>query len=169
MGYGRWYPRQTLGRLWTPRHGGTGRLGRHYRFIDRTAHRLAARLFGAMARHGPRLERRQVLLGHLMEIGTELFVMAATCAYARSGADAGAEGDAEALADVFCRQARRRIDEHFRATGGRDRRHINDLAAAVLDGKFLWVEEGIIPAPRTPSSAGHARRGRLKTRQRARS
>ncbi len=99
-----------------------------------------------MVRHGRRLQRRQILLGHLMDIGMELFAMAASCGYARARATAGHHngGDPWRMADLFCRQARRRIEAHFRALGWRHQR-ANTLARQVLGGDFLWMEEGIIP------------------------
>ncbi len=128
--YMRWYPVQLLGRG-------------HWRYIDRTSHKLAAALFGAMARHGPKLERRQVLLGHLMEVGTWLFAMAAAtaAAEARRGPERSA---ARELARVFCWQARARIGEHFRAARRRGRWRANRLADGVLSGRFRWLEDGII-------------------------
>ena len=139
--YGRWYPAQWMGGRWPLRYRSQGRLGRHLRYIDRASHRLAASLFHAMARHQTKLERRQVLLGHLMDIGTELFAMAAACAYARAAAP---PRDTRQLADVFCREARRRIEEHFRGLRSRDQRAVNGLAGSVLDGELEWLEEGII-------------------------
>jgi alkylation response protein AidB-like acyl-CoA dehydrogenase len=150
--YAGWYARQLAGRAWSRQYWSMGwRLARHYRYIERTSHRLAARLFRAMVRYGPKLERRQMLLGHLMEIGTELFAMAATCAYARHLAcDKGSDGALE-LADVFCRQARARIDGHFRAARERSRRRVNQLAGEVLDGRVDWLEEGILAIGATPA------------------
>ncbi len=87
-----------------------------------------------------------------MDIGTELFAMAATCAYAQSLESADDVGDdAVQLADLFCRQARQRIGRHFhalrtdRATAG------CALAEGVLDGRFHWLENGIIPAGDGPA------------------
>jgi len=151
--YAVWYPAQLWGRMWTRWHRARGRLACHHRFIDRTAHRLAGRLFESMVRHGPKLERRQVLLGRLMDIGTELFAMSATCAYAEAMAERdGESGDPWMLADTFCRRARVRIGTHLRTPSGRDQRRANTLAEAVLDGRLQWLEEGIIEAPAAAAS-----------------
>ena len=150
--YAKWDFVQFFRFAWPKRHREMGQLARHYKFIDRTAHRLALALFHAMARHQQKLERRQLLLARLMDIGTELFAMASTCAYAQSS-DSGDEDDNNAtqLADLFCRQARRRIAQHFR-DARIDRRTVgSDLAADVLDGKYGWLEHGIIPARDEPS------------------
>lgn len=52
--------------------------------VARLSRVLARRLFIAMARNGPALEKRQILLGHFVDIGTELFVW--SCALARASA-----------------------------------------------------------------------------------
>ncbi|MCP3904225.1 MAG: DNA polymerase II [Planctomycetes bacterium] len=163
--YAVWYPRQILGGRNPLRYRGEGALARHHRFIDRTSHRLAAAMLHAMGRHQAGLEKRQELLGRMMDIGTELFAMAAACAYARADTIVrNADDEGERLADLFCRQARTRIDEHFRAMRSRDGRAGNALAKRVLTGGFRWLEEGIIPCvaaepvgreARSAASEGH--------------
>jgi len=143
--YAGWYPKQVLGgRLPV---GGRGPLRRHHHALDRRAHRLAAALFQAMARHGQKLERRQFVLGGLMDIATDLFAMSTTLAYAESMPDER-RADAVALADLFCRQTTRRVDARFRTIRRNDQRRANALAGRVLDGDFRWLESGIIPAVR---------------------
>ena len=162
--YGRWYAARVLGRMWSRPYWSMGRLGRHFRYIARTSNRLAAAMFRAMARHRHRLERRQILLGHLMDIGTELFAMAAsvtraemaaTCAYARSLTSGNGQGDGRRLADLFCRQARGRIDERFRALRS-SVRPANALADRVLAGDFQWMETGIIQMREPAAESGGA-------------
>jgi alkylation response protein AidB-like acyl-CoA dehydrogenase len=153
-----WYPAQGLGRLWPGLYLAKGRLRGHYRFIDRSARKLAGATFKSMVRHGAKLERRQVLLGHLMDIGTELFAMAATCAYAR--AQGRHNGEAVTLADTFCRLARHRVRAHFRALKHGDQGRHNTLSRRVLAGDFRWMEEGIISSPPTAGQSTPSRRVR---------
>jgi len=87
--YATWYPLQLINRSLFrgaigPTYATLGPLARHYRFIERSAHRMARRVFHLMCWHQQRLEQKQMLLSHIMEIGTELFAMAATCSYAPS-------------------------------------------------------------------------------------
>ncbi len=142
--YAGWYPARAAGRIVGARHAQAGRLAKHMRYIDRTSNKLAQTLFHAMAMNGPKLERKQVLLGELMEIGTALTAMTATCAYALA-LDESRPGPDEAvhLADVYCRDARRRITERF-ARLSDSRRNANRLAKGVLDGRFQWMEQGVI-------------------------
>jgi hypothetical protein len=141
--YSRWYPRQIAGRLF-PTANGSPTLRNHQRFIDRSSHRLASALFNSMVRYGPKLERRQLLLGHLMEVGTELFVMSATCAFVQLPRRDNQQQGAEELADLFCWQARHRIEAHFRALNQRGVREGNSVAGRVLDGELQWLEDGVI-------------------------
>src|SRR5262249_966362 len=75
--YAWWYPRQWLTAGAWLHHGELGALATHYRFVERTAHRLARGIFHAMARYQLGLEKQQVLLARFVEIGISLFAVAA--------------------------------------------------------------------------------------------
>jgi len=139
--YVTWYPA-----LWIPRPGGFGefgRLARHLRFARGRARKLARVLFHAMVRYGPKLERKQAVLFRGVEIGAELFAMAATCVYAHDEAQRG-NAAALDLADVFCREAARRVDALFREFYGPNDPALYRLSQRVLDGEYEWMEGGII-------------------------
>ncbi len=144
--YAGWYPLRLAGRWWSGGHGEMGSLARYGRFIERSSRRLATGLFHGMVRYQDKLERKQILLGHLMEIGTELFAMATTCAYAQMlSKEQTSGGSPEVLADLFCRQARLRILGHFKALRTNEQSRANRLAKQILDDSFTWMEEGVIP------------------------
>ena len=48
------------------------------RYVQKTSKRLARTLFHAMVAYGPGLDKQQLLLARIAEIGTELFVITAT-------------------------------------------------------------------------------------------
>ena len=113
-------------------------------FIERRARKLARTVFHCMVRFGPGLEKRQAVLGRLVDVGAELFAMAATVslAVARTREQPGDASPVE-LADAFCRQARRRVDDSFRAVWHNDDVTTYRVARGVLDGRFTWLERGV--------------------------
>src|SRR4051795_4714348 len=124
--YATWYPRLWFGAGIIPRYGEFGALATHVRFVARSCRRLARTLFHCMVRFGPKLEKRQAVLGRLVEIGAELLAITAACsrAHALAKRGSGAAGPqaeegrgaiALQLADLFSRQARRRVQEKFAA------------------------------------------------------
>lgn len=144
--YSTWYPEQ----LWKSIFSFTsfkdaGMLEKHFRFIEKQGHRLASQIFLGMAKYRQHLERKQMLLGRLMEIGTDLFAMASACSYALSLKEKGQAGQsAIELANHFCAIAKRRIEEKFAALADNDDRSANALGKHVLDKSFRWLEEGIV-------------------------
>ncbi|MDH3284276.1 MAG: acyl-CoA dehydrogenase family protein [Acidobacteriota bacterium] len=142
--YATWYPRQWLPFGNTPT-GIHPDLDRHARFVARGSRKLARRLFHAMMRHGAGLEHQQVLLTRFVEIGAELFAIAATVERARAMLKSGSDAkEIVPLADFFCRQARLRIDARFRGIRRNHDRAGYKLAQRVLDGQYTWMEEGTV-------------------------
>src|SRR5947208_8122497 len=145
--YARWYPKQCLPRFQFNNAGGQidPLLRRHLRYAARTSRKLARRLFQAMLVHGPKLDRQQVLLGRFVDIGTELFAIAATCSRAQAlitESDQARKRDTLELVDYFCRAARLRIDRNFAGLRRNTDRQGYRLAQEVLAGKHDWLEEG---------------------------
>jgi alkylation response protein AidB-like acyl-CoA dehydrogenase len=143
--YGLWYPK-----LWLPfrgwfGYGDFGPLAGHVRFVERASRKLARTLFHCMIRFGPKLEKKQAVLGRLVEIGAELLAMAASCARAdlMVRRNPGDESPRE-LADLFCRQARRRVKEKFHAVWANDDDAAYRTARRVLDNRYGWLEEGVV-------------------------
>jgi alkylation response protein AidB-like acyl-CoA dehydrogenase len=142
--YPLWYATRWVGRGQVPgAFRGYGELAGHLRYVERHARKLARNLFHAMVRYGPKLERKQMVLFRGVDIGAELFAMAAACVRAKSDARAG-HPNAIALADVFCREARIRIDELFENLFGPNDDSIYRLSQQVLRGEHAWIENGII-------------------------
>jgi hypothetical protein len=135
-----WYPSRYLSWPFAPRFGRFGRLARHLRFVRASARRLARSLLHALIRHGAALERRQAVLARMVEVGAELFVMTAAVLRAHELADA----EAETLADLFCRQASRRVQARFDALFDNDDLAAYGVAQNVLGGDYAWLEAGIV-------------------------
>jgi hypothetical protein len=99
-----------------------------------------------MARWQAKLEQRQAFLGRIVDIGAELFAIAAAVVYAdtirRETPERGES--AYELAGLFAAQARRRVDALFTALWHNDDDAGYKTAQKVLDGQFTWLEEGIL-------------------------
>lgn len=113
--YGRWYPA-----LWLPVLRGDGGVLPEFRADSRrvrtNSKRLARALFHAMLRHGPKLEKKQVLLGRFVEIGAEVFALTAAMAYAGQLVATG-KGDREDLVGTvryFGKLTAMKVDRLFR-------------------------------------------------------
>ena len=144
--YGWWYPSRWLGWGHWPRYSEFGRLATHVRFVERAARKLARGVFHSMVRFGPKLELRQSVLFRLVDVGAELFAMAATCSKAQRLFDRDrATGErAVRLADVFCRQARRRVREKFAGLRRNEDVPTYKLAQEILAGDHRWLERDIV-------------------------
>ncbi len=142
--YAWWYPTRWLGWGRWPRYAEFGKLATHLRYVNRASRRLARVIFHAMVRFGPRLEKRQAVLGRIVDIGAELFVMAATNARALAlvKEDPSSTAPIEA-ADVFSRQSRRRIEALFSQIFRNEDVATYRFAQDVLEGKHGWIEAGL--------------------------
>jgi len=149
--YTKWYPTMWLLRPGRKSAAASGRLVRHMNFVERSARRLARDLFHMMLRHRQGLQRRQLVLGRLVDCGAELFAMSAVIARASTPL---APAGAEELADLFCRQARRRLRELHRSVYRNDDRADYKLARRVLDGGFPWLQDNIVSAWRDREGEG---------------
>ncbi len=140
-----WYLRLWLPTGLWPRFAGYGSLGKHMRFVECRSRKLARTLFHQMIKFGPKLERRQMILARLVEIGTELFAMAASCAKVRELEKQNpGEGGPRELADLFCRQARIRISNYFCGVCWNTDVKDSKAAAKAMEGGYAWLEKGIV-------------------------
>jgi alkylation response protein AidB-like acyl-CoA dehydrogenase len=143
--YAYWYPKLWLGWGRVPQYGEFGALATHVRFAARSSRRLARTLFHCMVRFGPKLEKRQAVLGRLVEIGAELLAITAACsrALAMAKQDPKNPGPVQ-LADLFSRHARRRVEEKFAAVFDNDDVRTYAVAQQVLKNEHLWMETGMV-------------------------
>lgn len=142
--YARWLPTLVTGKGRLPTSFSEfGPLAEHLRYVERASRKLARSTFYAMSRWQGKLEYRQRFLGRIVDIGAELFAMTAACV--RAGDAAGEAGHSEVeLADAFCRQSRVRAEQLFTALWDNSDDADRKLAHGVLDGRYTWLEEGII-------------------------
>ncbi|WP_427015709.1 acyl-CoA dehydrogenase family protein [Pseudarthrobacter sp. P1] len=145
--YAKWLPQLAVGKGQDPRaYNEFGPLAKHLRFVERESRRLARQTFYGMGRWQAKLEYKQAFLGRIVDIGAELFAMAACCSRAEMIRieDPNKGRHAIELADAFCGQSRLRTAELFAALWNNTDDDDATLAAAVLAGDNGWLEEGII-------------------------
>jgi hypothetical protein len=145
--YAAWYPSRWIGWGRWPRYASFGRLADHLRWVERTSRRLARQQFHLMVLYGPALERKQAPLFRCVDIGAELYAMSAVCVRARRDAAESQSANAIELADLFCRQARLKVERLFEAIQHNADPEAYDVARAALDDRYAWLERGIIEAP----------------------
>ena len=144
--YAGWYPRQFVyaGGLpegvFIPKE-----LKGHMAYANRAAHRLARSLFHAMIIYRQGLEAKQQLMTRLVNVGTDLFSIAASCSRAVRLQSAHPDQGAAELADLFCRQARGRIEKQFRHLFFNSDAFAYKIAQKTLEGRYSWLETDIIP------------------------
>ena len=125
--YAWWYPKQWLPNL---------SLNKYHRFVKNKSKRLARTLFHSMLRYGPGLDKQQLLLGRITEIGTELFIIMAAVLKAESTHD----NRDEELADAVFRNGKVKINKIFASIGNNADQSNYKLGRKILDGVYKKVE-----------------------------
>jgi alkylation response protein AidB-like acyl-CoA dehydrogenase len=150
--YATWYPKLFLpnfkldGQVQLPEA-----LRSHLHELDQDTRRLGRDLFHMIIRYRQGLQRRQLVLGRLVDCGAELFAIGAVLSRAASPA---APAESIALADLFCRQARRRIAALRRDLYANDDVENYRFARALLDGRFAWLTDNIVSTWRREKPRG---------------
>jgi len=145
--YAKWLPQLVFGEGQRPTaYREFGDLASHLRFVERSSRKLARNTFYGMARWQAAMEQKQGFLGRVVDIGAELFAMAATCvrAEAQRVADSARGQQSYELAEAFCQQATLRVEALFDALWTNTDSTDAALARNVLKGRYTWLEDGIV-------------------------
>ncbi len=156
--YAWWYPSRWIGwGLW-PRFSEFGPNAKHLRFVDRSCRKLARQIFHGMMVHQAKLQFKQAFLFRIVDIADELFAMAASVSRVQAMRKAGAAEakQAQKLADLFCRNARRKVKQMFRDLWSNDDMLKYRTALGVLDGNQEWLEGDLGELYFTPPAAAAA-------------
>ena len=144
--YSKWLPQLAVGKGQYPRsYDEFGELATYLRYVERSSRKLARSTFHGMGRWQAKLEQKQSFLGRIVDIGAELFAIAATVCYADTIGREQPERKTEAfeLAELFCQQAKRRAETLFNELWSNDDDANYAAAQRVLDGRYTWLEDGI--------------------------
>lgn len=138
--YAGWYPKQ-----WLPGGPSLGdlhpQLAKQVRYVNKTAKKLARRMYHQMLINGPKMEQKQVQLARIVDVGAELFAMAASATRAQYLIEQGKpEKEVLALFNHFCAGARVRIADNFRGIKSNHDSQGYKLAQDVMAG-YDWLTE----------------------------
>jgi len=148
--YAAWYPSRYIGWSRKPSYSDFGKLSKHMAYVERSSRHLSRSIFHAMMRFQAKLERKQMVLFRIVDIGTDLFAMSATISYATMLAKNG-QANAFDLADVFCHEARKRIDQNFEVLFDNYDEKEYRVVQNLMKGDYEWLE-GRLVQPLVPSS-----------------
>ena len=129
----------------------------HLAYASKTCKKLARKIFHTMALYGPKLEVEQVILGNFVDIGTDLFVMSAALSYAESLLTSNpADQTPQELVDLFCCEAKRRIEMNFKIARKNHNKKYNKVAKLLMEGQLQWLAR--MPSPTSRRSTVTSRR-----------
>jgi hypothetical protein len=130
-------------------------LAPHLRYAERATRKLAREIFHGMIVHKAKLQRRQAFLFRTVDVAMEIFSMAACISRVRTMREENHPRAAEAgaLADLFCRNARRKIRRLFGELWNNDDVLKYRVGQSVLKGEHVWFEAETMGA--LPHGAAH--------------
>ncbi|MFT4901203.1 MAG: alkylation response protein AidB-like acyl-CoA dehydrogenase [Lentimonas sp.] len=114
--YSKWYTRRCWPGLAKVPAQFDPHLQRQLRVMGRLSQKLSRSIFKSMLRHGPKLEREQLLLTRLVSIGTELFALSTACARTQwliENAPPQVSKQALQTTEYLCIRGRQRIRQYF--------------------------------------------------------
>ncbi len=143
--YALWYPKLWFIPNTVDMDGVPSKLKGHLKAVERLGRKMSRDMFHLMALNGPKLEQKQKSLARIVNIGTDLFAMAASIAQAAQLAKEGqASANAVDLCDLFCQYARKRIKGEFKDLFCNNDTKAYNVSRDVFDGKFTWLENGVM-------------------------
>jgi hypothetical protein len=156
--YAKWLPKLAVGQGTAPTsYAEFGELAEHLRFAERNCRKLARSTFYGMSRWQAKLEKKQTFLGRIVDIGAELYGIASACVYAKTlqQEDPANARQYVELAELFCTQARRRVDRLFHELWFNDDAENYGAAMKILDGRYTFFESDVVdPAGPGPMLGG---------------
>ncbi|MCB1233311.1 MAG: DUF1974 domain-containing protein, partial [Verrucomicrobiae bacterium] len=108
------------------------------RKVRNLSKKLARKLFHAMLRYGPKLDKKQVLLGRFVDVGAELYAQTTSIALATTRIASGKSKDPESLRQTvhyFCRLSRGKIAALFKEVSSNADSQGYQVARRMLEGE----------------------------------
>lgn len=144
--YAQWYPKKWFGWSLWPKYNDFGKLAGHLRFAERSTRALARSMFHGMLLFQAKMQRKQAFLFRAVDIGMLLYAMAACIVRVKHMQDTRhpEAHTALELADLYCRNASRRIDQLFHDMWHNDDDLKYKVGKNVLKGRYQWLERGTV-------------------------
>ncbi len=139
--YLKWYPKKWFGWGHVPKYSEFGKLAKHMRFVHRSSRKLARNIFHGMIRYGGKLQYKQAFLFRAVDIGAELFAMAAAISRAKK-LEESEKRDTTELADIFCQNSRGKVEQLFSDLWSNIDSEKYQFSRKVLSGDYSWLEKG---------------------------
>lgn len=144
IAYAVWYPKLWLNFSFL-RYWNKGWAGKHMRFVHRYSRKLARAMFHAMILNGPKLEKRQLTLGRLVDTGNNLFVMSAVLSRYLTRQNNGQLNPKE---DVIAKRVLKSLESATRSSYRKIRvlpgkSEVLGLSKSIMDGDLDWLTEDI--------------------------
>jgi len=118
------------------------------RFIESCSRSVTRATVAATLRHRQSLHKKQLLLQHLVNDSLLLFPMAATLWFSSQPEMRTKPGIRE-LASYFCQDVEEKLypasSPTRRIRGHKKDRTVYKLAQSIMQGEYVWLEEGILP------------------------
>lgn len=139
--YAKWYPKQWLPIYNRLPRGFNKKLKHQLKYVRKISKKLARALFHSMLKYGPKLDKQQLLLGRLAEIGTELFVITATAM--RTSTRIKQHGDNEnliPLTECIFNRSKNKIDMIFTDLKNNNDKNNYRLSKDILGEQYNYLE-----------------------------
>lgn len=141
-GIGLFYTKWFLGRMFGfQRFNRFGALAKHMRFVERRCRKLARNTFYGMMAFRGKMQYKQAFLFRIVDIGIDLYAMAATILAANGQYPCDDDGYDGAMAENFCMLAQRRIDQKFHDLWHNDDAKKYKMAQQVVNQYGIHLEQ----------------------------
>jgi len=117
-------------------------LSRYLRWVNSRTSKLARALFHRMVLIGPKLEKRQLTLSRIVDIGVELVVMGLVACRVQTELDRGEDKNLK-KAVYWLKSARLRVDELFRELNNNSDKEARELSQDLLNSVAPFEENDI--------------------------
>lgn len=119
----------------------------HMLYAEKCSRRLAKAIIVASGKYQGKLPHKQLTLTRFFNIATEIYAITAVCGYVMKVMPIPCRAD---LADLYCQNARRRLEKEFAALSDNSDSLGRTVAEQTIVGAYNeWLTEGTIPMVET--------------------